>query len=269
MAARGSDLLSKASDVDDMDFLKAKPSNYVLGSGNSSSYRSSPADAEYAKRQQLLADKKRLEESTLRSAQASLGLVLESEKIGVNTAEELIRQGEKLTNIDANLDSMNSTMRHTQKHLTSMKSIFGGLKSYFSRSTDVPPNNSASRDSMSKSTSMNNSLSNNRPSYTSKLNDTLDAVQRQSNSSRYGGENTSSASPSTGKVSARSEFDRKLDENLGELDLGLGRLKNLAIGLGSEIEQQNELLEKIMTKEERAEETMNYQNRQMKQLLKK
>ena len=269
MAARESNSLSKANDVDDMDFLKAKPSSYVLDSGSSSSYRSSAADAEYAKRQALLMEKKRLEESTLRSAQASLGLVLESEKMGISTAEELIRQGEKLTNIDSNLDSMNSTMRHTQKHLTSMKSIFGGLKSYFSRSTDVPPNTSASIDTMSKSTSMSNSIARDRPSYNSKLNETIDAVQRQSNSSRSGADSVPSATGSSKKPSARSEFDRKLDENLGELDLGLGRLKNLAIGLGSEIEQQNELLEKIMTKEERAEETMNYQNRQMKQLLKK
>lgn len=269
MAARGSNSLSKANDVDDMDFLKAKPSSYVLDSGSSSSFRSSAADAEYAQRQALLMERKRLEESTLRSAQASLGLVLESEKMGINTAEELVRQGEKLTTIDANLDSMNSTMRHTQKHLTSMKSIFGGLKSYFSRSTDVPPNASGPKDTMSKSTSMSNSIARERPVYNSKLNETIDQVQRQSNSARSATDSFPSATGSSKKPSARSEFDRKLDENLGELDLGLGRLKNLAIGLGSEIEQQNELLEKIMTKEERAEETMNYQNRQMKQLLKK
>lgn len=258
---------SKADEVDDMAFLKSKPSNYVLGSTGNSSYRSSAADAEFAKRQALVEEKKRLEQSTLNSAKASLGLVLESEKIGISSAEELVRQGEKLTNIDSNLDSMNSTMRQTQKHLTSMKSIFGGLKSYFGRSTDVPNGTGPSGGSMPKSTSLTNSLSSTRPSgYNSRLNDTIENMNRQSNTRNN---EADLAKERQQKKDKKSEFDRQLDENLGELDLGLGRLKNLAIGLGSEIEQQNELLENIMKKEGRAEETMSYQNRQMKQLLKK
>ena len=264
MASNKSNPFFNDNEVDDMAFLKSKPPNYVLDSAGNSSYRSSAADAEYAKRQALIEEKKRLEESTLRSAKASLGLVLESEKVGISTAEELVRQGEKLSNIDSNLDSMNSTMRQTQKHLTSMKSIFGGLKSYFGRSSN--DGNSPSG-SMPKSTSMTNSLSSSRPSgYNSRLNETIDTVTRQSNTRNAQDDLSFKASA---KGTAKSDFDKQLESNLGELDLGLGRLKHLAIGLGNEIEQQNEMLDKIMTKEERAEETMNYQNRQMKQILKK
>jgi len=75
--------------------------------------------------------------------------------------------------------------------------------------------------------------------------------------------------PSTGAGHRSRDIDRQLDENLGELGLGLSRLKGLALGLGEEIEQQNEIIEKITTKAERSEDTIQYQNRQMRNILKK
>lgn len=53
------------------------------------------------------------------------------------------------------------------------------------------------------------------------------------------------------------------------MSLGLGRLKNLAIGLNEEIGQQNELIDSIHTKADKADETLEYQNRQIKRILKK
>jgi len=75
--------------------------------------------------------------------------------------------------------------------------------------------------------------------------------------------------PSSGVSQRSRDIDRQLDRNLGELGDGLVRLKGLALGLGDEIEQQNEIIEKITTKAERSEDTIRYQNRQMNSLLKK
>lgn len=264
------DSTKEDDDVDDMTFLKSRPSNYVLGNGN----KSTPSDQEYAlKRQQLLEERRRIEERTLQSAKASVALVYESEKVGVSTAEELVRQGEKLQNIDSNLDSMNSTMRMTQKHITSMKSLFGGIKNYFSKTPNDPPPSSLT------SSRSSGGIVPSRPNhYQSKLGETIEAISSNDTShtqnhpsfARKAMSFDDESQPDASKPPSRSkEIEKALDNNLDELGLGLGRLKNLAIGLGSEIEEQNDMIERIMSKEERAEETMSYQNRQMRQILKK
>lgn len=64
-------------------------------------------------------------------------------------------------------------------------------------------------------------------------------------------------------------IDQELDCNVGELQLGLGRMKNLAMGLSDELDEQNEMLPRIQAKAERAEDTLQYQNRQINQQLRK
>lgn len=272
-------------DVADSDFLKPRNTGYVLGNGRGSSITSQ--QDEYARKRQLLLDERRaIEDRTLQSAKTSLGLVYEAEKVGITTAEELVRQGEKLSHVDAKLDEMNSTMRVTQKHLTSMKSMFGGLKNYFSgKSADVPATGTAAGSATNGKipTSQSETGISSKPNpYSSKLNETIDSISNESRNSRphpafarqgIAFEDDQSQQRTTVRSSSpksrSKEVDKVLDENLSELGLGLSRLKNLALGLGTEIESQDEMLTRIMQKEERAEETIGYQNRQMKQILKK
>lgn len=237
---------------------------------------------EYARKRQMLLDERRaMEDRTLASAKTSLGLVYEAEKMGITTAEELVRQGEKLSTIDSNLDSMNATMRLTQKHLTSMKSMFGGLKNYFSGSKSTDTTTAAAARSQLPASQSESGISSKPNQYRSKLNDTIDIVSTASKNARphpaferqgitFEDEEPKQRNPRSSSPASRSkQVDKVLDDNLTDLSLGLGRLKNLAIGLGSEIESQDEMLNRIMQKEERAEETMGWQNRQMKQILKK
>lgn len=267
--------LDDEDEVDDHAFLSHKgSSNYVLG--DQSSGRSNGND--YAqKRQQLLEERRRIEERTLQSSKVSLGLIYESEKVGLATAEEMVRQGEKLSNVDSNLDQMNAVMRVTQKNLTSMKSFFGGVKNIFSKaSTDSPANGLPA----SKSTP---GLSSRPSGYSSTLGTTVEQISQESSrrsAANHPGlagrginfdddEEDLGRRASTGQAQRSNDIDRQLDANLGEIDLGLNRLKNLALGLGNEIESQNELIENITTKATRAEDTLGYQNRQMKYILKK
>lgn len=271
-------------DVDDSDFLKPRNTGYVLGNDSSSSGVTRQQD-EYARKRQLLLDERRqIEDRTLASAKTSLGLVYEAEKMGITTAEELVRQGEKLSTIDTNLDAMNATMRTTQKHLTSMKSMFGGLKNYFSGSKSTDPATAAAAaapGSRLPASQSESGISSKPNQYRSKLNDTIDTVSTASKNARphpaferqgitFDDEEPKQRDPRSSSPASRSkQVDKILDDNLSDLSMGLGRLKNLALGLGSEIESQDEMLNRIMQKEERAEETMGWQNRQMKQILKK
>lgn len=255
-------------EVSDSDFLSSGPPKNQ-GSGNNDYQQ---------RRQQLLEERRRIEERTLQSSKMSLGLVYESEKIGLSTAEDLVKQGEKLQNVDRNLDSMNSTMKVTQKHLTSMKSLFGGIKNYFSKTPDthtIPSSQSVPGSIGIKPNGYKSSLTETIGQVSSEL-DSRSAdnhpalVRRGLGSNPFDEEDEMEKNgPKSGYAARSRQVDQQLDNNLGELDLGLNRLKNLALGLGNEIESQNEMIERITTKAERAEDTIGHQNRQMKQILKK
>ena len=45
--------------------------------------------------------------------------------------KELVRQGEKLSNIDQKLDEVDQTLTLTQKNINQIKSVFGGIKNRF------------------------------------------------------------------------------------------------------------------------------------------
>jgi synaptosomal-associated protein 29 len=206
----------------------------------------------------------------------------ESEKVGIATAEELSRQGEKLNNIGTNVDSMNAIMRTTQKNLTSMKSFFGGMKNLFGK-PDQEPNglpNSRSTPGLSLQPEYKSNLGNtvaqiskeasSKPAnnYSGKSNGGLDTTGFKLDDDEIGASKNRRSSEMSHKQQS-ALFDKQIDDNLGELGLGLGRLKNLALGLGDEIEAQNELIEGITSRSERADDTLRHQNRQMAQLLKK
>lgn len=72
--------------VDDFEFLnhpQQGQSGYMLGNTN----KSQEANEWEIKRMQLLAERRRIEERTLQSTNNSLGLLHESEQVGVLTAE--------------------------------------------------------------------------------------------------------------------------------------------------------------------------------------
>jgi len=56
------------------------------------------------------------------------GLLYETQEVGKATAVELAKQREQLEKTSHQLDEINSTLRFSQRHLTGLKSVFGGLK---------------------------------------------------------------------------------------------------------------------------------------------
>lgn len=234
--------LKDLDDVDDDLFISKKPQNYIF------------------------ADKKAqdIQERTSKSLSNTISLVQESEKIGQSTLENLSSQRETLERVENDLDSINSMTRSTQKHLNNMRSFFGGIRSLFSN------NNSA-----------NSSAQTIVPS-TSGARIPKSATLAHVPS---GGSVASSSSMTTAQIDATKfsnstfrhpkmvdKFEPPKDEfeaNLSEIGFGLGRLKEMAMKLGDEIEDQNEVLDRITDKSERAGDSIKHQNRQMQQLLKK
>ncbi|XP_031635290.1 synaptosomal-associated protein 29 [Contarinia nasturtii] len=187
-----------------------------------------------------------IEERTLASSNRSLGLLYETEKVGVATAEELTRQREQLENTNKHLDDINQTLRFSQKHLNGLKSIFGGLKNYIAGQRDEQP------------------LSQVAPT------PTVDKRNVQSFSQLHGtnmqSESILHQSQST-ITGTGGNFNKQLDKNLDEMAGSLSRLKGLAIDLNQEIDDQNDLIENITTKVENVDAKLGRQNKEINRLL--
>uniref|UniRef100_A0A2C9M0G2 t-SNARE coiled-coil homology domain-containing protein n=1 Tax=Biomphalaria glabrata TaxID=6526 RepID=A0A2C9M0G2_BIOGL len=57
--------------------------------------------------------------------------------------KELMRQGETLNNIESKTDSMQQNLKTSQRHLNNIKSVFGGIKNWWS--TDKKQANSTAK----------------------------------------------------------------------------------------------------------------------------
>lgn len=221
-------------------------------------------------RQMMQIKREEIERRTLMSTHRSLGLLEDTEQVGIATAEELARQREQLEQTSERLDNINATLRFSQKHLNGLKSMFGGLKNYLgSGGKDYTPKMSSS------------------PSG-SKLSDSSSSQPTTITQSRVGGGaggggigsdpfadhpvnrlRQDAPPPAEQQVVAGSsqQFQQRLDQNLEGMVGSLSRLKNLALDLNTEIDSQNDLLDNITNKVEDADITVAKQNNQMHKLL--
>ncbi|XP_011158278.2 synaptosomal-associated protein 29-like [Solenopsis invicta] len=208
-------------------------------------------------RQQLLQRQKKIEERTVQSSKRSVSLLRDSEQIGVATAEKLIRQKEQLEKTEERLDDINNTLKVSQKHIQGIKSAFGSLKNYLSgKLLNAPPipsiklsesSNSGSSALFNTLEQMQNDMSN---SYSSTM------IRRN-----YDDNSLKDVKPSNDRMT------KVFDENLSEMSESLARLKHLAIGLTEEIKSQNDLIDNITDKTEKADTTLQQQNKDMLDLL--
>lgn len=94
-------------DVDDETFLK-----------NS---RVKPKDDFLEQRQLYEQKRQEIEDRTLNSTQRSIGLLHETEQVGVATAQELAKQREQLEKTRNQLDTINTSLKFSQRHLNGIK----------------------------------------------------------------------------------------------------------------------------------------------------
>ncbi|KAF9805778.1 hypothetical protein SFRURICE_009410 [Spodoptera frugiperda] len=210
-------------------------------------------------RQAMLQRQREIEQRTLDSSSRSIGILRESEQIGIATAEELSRQREQLQNTNSRLDEINTNLNHSQKHLNGIKSVFYSFKNYLSGKPDQTPRPSPSTRNAGPS---------------SKLNDTIDNLTTQTT-----GDDHFRSHPATrlreldgsaqmnAPISDSQRFNQVLDANLDEMVHTISRLKGLGIALGEEIEQQNDLIDTIQDKVEDADIKMSKQNKLMNKIL--
>jgi len=242
-------------DIDDDEFLrhpKSGSSGYMLPhQQNIPPQQSSQQNNLEQQRQQLAQRRREIEERTMASSERGLGLLHESEKVGVATAEELSRQKEQLVKTEQKLDDINSSLRSSEKHIQGIRSVFGSIRNYFSghSSTAAPPPPSSQPDPR---------LS------TSASADPIQPQQRQA----YPHHPALRDTPGPGQRQPGS-VDEALDRNLDDMASGLARLKGLAQGLNSELSEHNEILDRVSDKTEKVGFKVDKQNKDMNKILKK
>ncbi|MFH4977781.1 hypothetical protein AB6A40_004490 [Gnathostoma spinigerum] len=194
-------------------------------------------------------------QESLDSTQRSRARLEQSEQLGVTTAQDLLVQREKLENTEKNLDEIDRTTQMTQRNLNSLKSVFGGFfKNKFSRapkekSPQIPQSKSSG--SLTKTI---NTLSSNDRYYSG------GAVSAS-------GPTLSESSRAAIKGSRWEAMDNEIDSNLDSMSSQLARLKNLGEAIGDEINEQNEMLDRIQVKADKSDARVKSQDAQMKRLL--
>ncbi|XP_077291752.1 synaptosomal-associated protein 29kDa [Arctopsyche grandis] len=249
----GSGSLFDEPDVDDETFLRNARPRPSQGQGDRSLDSMAAIDAQ---RQTLLERRLEIEQRTLDSSSRSVGILRDSEKIGIATAEELMRQREQLENSSKRLDEINANLRFSQKHINGIKSVFSSLKNYISGKNESLPKIAPTPNEARPGESSLSEVLHNRP--------TRDLYDDHPSTRLRG---LDSGNQRQGESSGSKKMNELLEANLDEMVSSISRLKGLATNLGEEIESQNDLIEDIHDKVEGADLTINRQNKQMNKIL--
>ncbi|XP_056142202.1 synaptosomal-associated protein 29 isoform X2 [Lampris incognitus] len=206
-------------------------------------------------------------QSAVDSSHRSLSYIYESEKIGVETAEELMRQGEALKRTEKMVDNMEQDLKTSQRHINSIKSVWGGLVNYFKAKpeTKPPPEQPSAYQSSNK---LQNALTNSR-----EHEDKYQASHpnlRKLETGGFGAGASIDDNPSKHNGQPQHKQLRAthqvLDDNLDEMCVGLGRLKNLGLGLQSEIDNQDASLDSLLNKVDKMDLKIHNTDQQIKNL---
>ncbi|GMS87473.1 hypothetical protein PENTCL1PPCAC_9648, partial [Pristionchus entomophagus] len=229
-----------------------QPSKFATGSTVKSFQRAAPAaedEQDYYEKE----IEKYMQES-LSSTERSRQHLENSERTGVATAQELLEQREKLEKTEKNLDTIHTTTQQTQRNLNSLKSVFGGFfKNKFSRKPSEPSSASSSSVPQSKSAVG--------------LSNTAEMVTATPFRSGGMGPTLSEQSRTAIKGTRWEAMDQQIDDNLDMMSGTLQNLRSLGSALGSEIEDQNKMLDRIQVKADRNDTIVRGQDAQMKKLL--
>ncbi|KAG5840194.1 hypothetical protein ANANG_G00186260 [Anguilla anguilla] len=219
------------ADDDDDDVVE----DFGRGGGYDDSSDSGLSEAERRQRW-LQQEVMRTAQSAVDSTHRSLGLIYESEKMGTETAEELMRQGEALKRTERMVDNMDGELKTSERHIKSIKSVWGGIFNYFKPKpeTQPPPEPAPAYQPSSK---LQGALSDSKEQ--EHRYQASHPNLRKLDTSGFGPEDSSSAQNGYPKHQVLRAAHQKLDDNLDEMCSGLSRLKNLGLGLQSEIRLKN------------------------------
>ncbi|KAM4890649.1 synaptosomal-associated protein 29 [Sylvia borin] len=222
------------------------------------------ADRQWYLQQEVL----RRSAATADSTTRSLSLLYESERIGVAASEELVRQGEALKRTEQMVDKMDQDLKTSQRHINSIKSVWGGLVNYFkAKPPESKPEqngapeyyaNSRLKEAIVSSKEQESKYQESHPNLRK-----LDNSDSDFNKADLVSSVQKDVYPKNQQLRA---YHQKIDTNLDEMSSGLSRLKSLALGLQTEIEEQDDMLDRLTKKVETLDVNIKNTDRKVRQL---
>jgi synaptosomal-associated protein 29 len=252
-------LFSNADDddnIDDETFLRHPQSGstgYMLPHDRARGANTFPTNTHQdleSQRQELAMKRREIEDRTLQSSERGLGLLYESEKVGLATAEELTRQKEQLVRTEERLDDINSTLRNSEKHIQGIKSVFGSIRNYFSGRNAAPAQVGQATQPQS-----------------SRVNNIQGGVNNLQQEQHYQDHHPAVRNRPGMQHNPPGSVDEALDRNLDDMANGLSRLKGLAQGLNEELNDHNDLIDRVNYKTENVGFKVEKQNKDMGKIL--
>ncbi|XP_046726844.1 synaptosomal-associated protein 29 isoform X1 [Silurus meridionalis] len=207
----------------------------------------------------------RTAQSAMESSSRSLSLIYDSEKIGRETAEELICQGEALKRTEKMVDNMTQNMKTSQKNINSIKSVWGGLVNYFKGNSETRSPQKEQLPVYEASSRLQTALADSRE-HEDKYEAIHPSLRKLDPIGFRASFDNGSSQNGHSKNRHLKAAHQHLDNNLDEMSKGLSRLKNLGLGLQSEIDDHDVLLDTLQNKVDSMESKISSSNRQLKNL---
>ncbi|GAU94949.1 hypothetical protein RvY_06645 [Ramazzottius varieornatus] len=191
-------------------------------------------------------------DESLESTRRMLGLVEESQEVGVRTMENLYKQGEQLDKVEENLDKMNQDMKEAEKNMEQMEKCCGLCVCPWNKSRNFEKSSGfqktygkkAPKDGMGKP---GDTIMMEQPNVDDFNRDGGRIVQRITNDAR----------------------EDEMEENLGAVGNMLGGLKMMATDMGKEINKQNKQLDSLNQKAEVTDVRVVQANKRANDILRK
>nr|XP_029733694.1 synaptosomal-associated protein 25 isoform X4 [Aedes albopictus] len=174
--------------------------------------------------QELQLKSQQVVDESLDSTRRMLALCEESTEVGMRTIVMLDEQGEQLDRIEEGMDQINADMREAEKNLSGMEKCCGICV--------LPCNKSASfkEDDGTWKGNDDGKVVNNQPQ---RVMDDRNGLGPQAG---YIGRITNDAR------------EDEMEENMGQVNTMIGNLRNMALDMGSELENQNRQIDRINRK---------------------
>ncbi|KAK2878448.1 hypothetical protein Q8A67_019239 [Cirrhinus molitorella] len=175
-------------------------------------------------------------DESLESTRRMLQMAEESRETGVKTMTMLDEQGEQLRRVEQGMDQINQDMRQAEKNLTDLSKCCGMCVCPCDRVTSIEHDGRYKKTwgTGSDNSSVEGGVVSSQPT----------AVR---NGQAVSGGSAGASGPYIKRVTNDARED-EMEENLDQVGSIIGNLKNLALDMGNEIDQQNKSIDRITDK---------------------
>jgi len=183
-------------------------------------------------------------DESLESTRRMLALCEEGKEAGIRTLVALDDQGEQLERIEENMDKIREDMMDAEKALSGMEKCCGICVLPWKK------NNAFKEDEGAWKGEGDGKVVNNQPQRVM-----MDGQQMM-------------PSGYIGRIQKDDAREDEMEDNMGQVNTMIGNLRNMALDMGSELENQNRMIERINAKGESNETRIAVANERAHQLLK-